>query len=225
MKKITFLVASIILLGSNAASATEKIDFSVQRKFQVNYSTDEPIVFLERGIEFYVFPDGQLDFNTRPATNGDMYYRKTGKNDVNKTYGAPGNSRKGNYGVRVEHDNLGRVRQVGNVFINYDANDRVKRIGSVYMTYNRYALERVGGLEIIYNRRGQIVDIIGSVKGGSRYAYNQNNNPDNDYGYGYEKPQERDDDNDHYYYRTNGTKAKIEDTKVTGNVAIRIDRK
>jgi hypothetical protein len=27
------------------------------------------------------------------------------------------------------------------------------------MTYNRYALERVGGLEIIYNRRGQIVDI------------------------------------------------------------------
>jgi hypothetical protein len=60
---------------------------------------------------------------------------------------APGN-RKGNYGVKVEHDNLGRVRQV-NVFINYDANDRVKRIGSVYMTYNRYALERVGGLEIL----------------------------------------------------------------------------
>jgi hypothetical protein len=50
------------------------------------------------------------------------------------------------------------------VFINYDVNDRVKRIGSVYMTYNRYALERVGGLEIIYNRRGQIVDIVGSVK-------------------------------------------------------------
>jgi hypothetical protein len=27
-----------------------------------------------------------------------------------------------------------------------------------------------------------------------------------------------DDDDDHYYYRTNGTKAKIEDTKVSGNV-------
>jgi hypothetical protein len=27
------------------------------------------------------------------------------KNGVNKTYGAPGNSRKGNYGVKVEHDN------------------------------------------------------------------------------------------------------------------------
>ena len=217
MKKITFLVASILLFGSSVASATEKIDFSVQRKSLVDFRNDDPIVFLERGIEFYVFPDGQLDFNTRPTSTGDMYYRTKGKNDVNKTYGAPGNSRKGNYGVRVEHDNLGRVRQVGNVFINYDANDRVKRIGSVYMTYNRYALERVGGLEIIYNRRGQIVDIVGSVKGGSRYAYNQNNNSGNDYGY--EKPQERDDD-DHYYYRTNGTKAKIEDTKLTGPVVV-----
>jgi hypothetical protein len=27
------------------------------------------------------------------------------------------------------------------------------------MSYNRFALERVGGLEIIYNRRGQVVDI------------------------------------------------------------------
>jgi hypothetical protein len=34
------------------------------------------------------------------------------------------------------------------------------------MSYNRFALERVGGLEIIYNRRGQVVDIFGSVKGG-----------------------------------------------------------
>ena len=224
MKKITFLVASIFIFGSSVASATEKIDFSVQRKSLVDFRNDDPIVFTERGIEFYVFPDGQLDFNTRPTTSGDMYYRSKGKNGVNKTYGAPGNNRKGNYGVRVEHDNLGRIRQVGNVFINYDANDRVKRIGSVYMTYNRYALERVGGLEIIYNRRGQIVDIVGSVKGGGRYAYNQ----DNDYGYDHntnDDDDNDDDDDDHNYYRTNGTKAKIEDTRVSGNAAIRIDRK
>jgi hypothetical protein len=40
----------------------------------------------------------------------------------------------------------------------------IKRIDSVQMSYNRFALERVGGLEIIYNRRGQVVDIYGSVK-------------------------------------------------------------
>jgi hypothetical protein len=49
------------------------------------------------------------------------------------------------------------------ISINFDSNDRVRRIGSVQMSYNRFALERVGGLEI-YNRRGQVVDIFGSVK-------------------------------------------------------------
>jgi hypothetical protein len=36
------------------------------------------------------------------------------------------------------------------------------------MFYNRYALERIGGLDIIYDRRGEIVDTFGSIalKGG-----------------------------------------------------------
>jgi hypothetical protein len=59
--------------------------------------------------------------------------------------------------------------------INFDSNDRIRRIGSIQMSYNRFALERVGGLEIIYNRRGQVVDIYGSVKGGGD-AHNQDNN-------------------------------------------------
>jgi hypothetical protein len=53
------------------------------------------------------------------------------------------------------------VTRIGNISINFDSNDRVRRIGSVQMSYNRFALERVGGLEIIYNRRGQVVDILG----------------------------------------------------------------
>ena len=220
MKKITLLVASIFVFGGSIANAAEKIDFSVERKSLVDFRNDDPIVFTERGIEFFVFPDGQLDFNTRPTTGRDMYYKSNQKNGANKTFGAPGNSRKGNYGVRVEHDNMGRVRQVGNVFINYDFNGRVKRIGSVYMTYNRYALERVGGLEIIYNRRGQIVDIIGAVKGGRGYEYSQNSNGNNTY-----SGNQNTTDDDYYYYRTNGTKAKIEDTKVSGSVAIVINRK
>lgn len=220
MKKITLLVASIFVFGGSIANAAEKIDFSVERKSPVDFRNDDPIVFTERGIEFFVFPDGQLDFNTRPTTGRDMYYKSNQKNGANKTFGAPGNSRKGNYGVRVEHDNMGRVRQVGNVFLNYDFNGRVKRIGSVYMTYNRYALERVGGLEIIYNRRGQIVDIIGAVKGGRGYEYSQNSNGNNTY-----SGNQNATDDDYYYYRTNGTKAKIEDTKVSGSVAIVINRK
>jgi hypothetical protein len=220
MKKITFLVASIFLIGSGVANATEKTNFSHERRWPVDFRNAEPIVFTERGIEFFVFPDGQFDFNTRPSTGGDMYYRSTKGKAVNKTYGAPSNSRNQNFGVRVEHDNYGKVRRIGNVFINYDANDRIKRVGSVYMTYNRFALVQVGGLQIIYNRRGQIVDFVGSVKGRRAYEYNQNDydNGNEDYG-----NNQNSNDQDQYYYKSTGTKTKVQGSKVTGSLDIRVD--
>ncbi|MBC7747036.1 MAG: hypothetical protein H7Z76_00395 [Methylotenera sp.] len=225
MKKITFLVASIFVLGGSIVNAAEKIDFSVERRSPAAFRNADPIVFTEREIEFFVFPDGQLDFNTRPTTGREMYYKSTRKNSVNKTFGAPGNIRNGNYGVKVEHDNLGRVRQVGNVFINYDANDRVKRIGSVYMTYNRFALERVGGLEIIYNRRGQIVDTAGAVKGIKAYQYGQNSFGNKDFSNNDFGENQNSNEQDYYYYRSNGTKAKIEKTKVVDNAVIVLNRR
>ena len=222
MKKITFLVASIFLIGSGVANATEKINFSHERGLPVDFRNAEPIVFTERGIEFFVFPDGQFDFNTLPSTGGDMYYKSSKAKSVNKTYGAPSNFRNQNFGVKVEHDNSGKVRRIGNVFINYDANDRIKRVGSVYMTYNRFALEQVGGLHIIYNRRGQIVDFVGSVKGRRAYEYNQNNYDNSNYDYG---NNQNSNDEDQYYYRSAGIKTKIQGSKVTGSLDIRVDKR
>ena len=99
---------------------------------------------------------------------------------------------------------MGRVRRVGNVMINYDANDRIKRVGSVYMAYNRFALTQVGGLQIIYNHRGQIVDIVGAVKGGQTYQYSQNNNDCDNHDYA-----QNTNDEDNTYYRTNGAKPRV----------------
>ena len=175
MKKITLLVASIFLLGGGAANAAEKIAFSVEKKSPVDYKRVEPIVFTERGIEFFLFPDGQLDFNTRPTTGNDMYYKSNSRGDVNRTYVAANPYKNKNYGVKVEYDKKGRVKRVGDVSINYDSSDRVKKVGAVNMYYNRYSLEQVGGLKIIYNNRGQIVNTVGSVNSGKGYAYNQNN--------------------------------------------------
>ena len=222
MKKITFLVASIFLIGSGVANATEKTNFSHERGLPVDVRNAEPIVFTERGIEFFVFPDGQFDFNTRPSSGNDMYYKSTKAKVVNRTYGAPSNSRNQNYGIKVEHDNSGKVRRIGNVFINYDAYDRIKRVGSVYMSYNRFALEQVGGLQIIYNRRGQIVDFIGNVQGRRAYEYSQNNYGNNDQDYG---NNQNSNDEDQYYYRTTGAKTKVQSTKVTGSLDIRVDKR
>ena len=209
MKKITLLVASIFLFGGVVANAADRNN----KKSPVDFRNADPIVFVERGVEFYISPDGQFDFNTSPS-NGEMYYKSGRRTSaVNKTYGRNANVHNRNYGVKVEHDNRGRVRRVGNVMINYDANDRVKRVGSVYMTYNRYALDRVGDLQIIYNRRGQIVDIVGAVKGGRAYQYSQNNNDYNNHEY-----DQNTNNQDDIYYRTNSPKP-----KVVGSLDVRIN--
>lgn len=197
MKKITFLVASV-LMTTGFINATES---------STRFSFEEPISFVERGIEFFVFPNGDFDFNTRPQdSQGDYFYKAAGKRGASIQ-----ERRTFNYGTRIEHDGFGRVRRVGNTFINYDTNDRVSRIGSVYMRYNRVGLTQIGGMRIIYNYRGEIVDTFGAIKRyyNSGYAYNHTNC---DVSTNYYSASNY-TDNDYYYYRADGTKAKIEEKK------------
>ena len=199
MKKIT-LFAIALFAFSNSVTASEAI-VSMRA---ISVAEAEPIVFMERGVEFFVFPDGQFDFNTKPAATGSLYYKNTGRASLNRAHGAPG-VQVVNRGVRVEHDEFGRVRRVGNVFINYDAHDRIKRIGSVYMTYNRFALSQVGGLRIKYNNRGYITGFSGSVNGYQPSAYTPGNYVGNsDYSDSNDSV-----DQDYYYYKSDGTKDKI----------------
>lgn len=202
MKNFTLLVASILLLGSAAkASELKTIDVA----FTTNFSFDEPISFTERGIEFFVFANGDFDFNTRPNdSQGDYQFKNAGRRsaEVNR------NNKPVNYGVLIEHDSFGRVRRVGNTFINYDYNDRVSRIGTVYMKYNRTFLDQVGNMKLIYDRRGNIVDTVGSVKGRKYQGYAYNTHQNNNY-----YPTTSNNDDDYYYYKTDGTKAVIADIK------------
>jgi hypothetical protein len=216
MKKITLLVVASILLVGNLALASENPVFSDntnRRGYYIDYRDAEPIIFRERGIEFMLFPNGEFDFNTRPS--GPRYH-------VNGTNGAPGT--RGYYGpsergIRVEHDNFGRVRRVGNVYINYDAFGRVKRIGTIYMSYNSFAVTKVGNMRIVYDRRGRIVDVYGFINhANGGYNYNPgthysggnghyDDDDDDDYGDDY-------NDEDYYYYRKDGSKVKMSDDDV-----------
>ncbi|MGV7106785.1 hypothetical protein [Flavobacterium sp. U410] len=215
MKKITLVLATMFLLGTGItkASANEVIDAVERNSFPpIDYRYAEPIAFMERGVEFLVFPNGDFDFNTAPSNYAQPR---------NTTYGAPRSSSvryyntNGNRGVLVQHDNMGRVRRVGNVFINYDAQGRVKRVGSVYMSYNSFALKQIGNLRIIYDRRGRIINIVGFVNTynqGYAYAPASSHYPttvytyeNDDYGYS---------NDDFYYYRKDGSKAKMSTTDV-----------
>jgi hypothetical protein len=216
MKKITLLVVASILLVGNMALASENPVFSDntnRRGYYIDYRDAEPIIFRERGIEFMLFPNGEFDFNTRPS---GPRYAVNGTNRAPGTRGYYGTSERG---IRVEHDNFGRVRRVGNVYINYDAFGRVKRIGTIYMSYNSFAVTRVGNMRIVYDRRGRIVDVYGFINyANSGYVYNPRGEhySGGNGGYGYDDDYDDDyeSDDDFYYYRKDGSKAKMSDDDV-----------
>lgn len=210
MKKITLLVALIFTTVNFAKTSELNFTDGVTTRFGNN----DPISFDERGIEFFVFQNGDFDFNTRPDdSQGDYYFKQAGRR-----IGVSKDTRPVNYGVLIEQDSFGRIRRIGNTFINYDSNDRVTRIGSVFIKYDRFLLTQVGGLRIIYNRFGDIIDTVGAVKGrnydGSGFTNSYygpaNSNHNSDYSYNYSS---NNNSNSAYYYKTDGTKEKFEDKK------------
>jgi hypothetical protein len=192
-KKITLLAAAILVLGTTAnASEVNRVS---GENTKTRFSFEEPIAFTERGIEFFVFPNGEFDFNTAATNN-----LRSRSGIRNNTYGAPGVGNLENQGVRIEHDATGKIRRIGNVFVNYDAQNRIKRVGSVYMTYNRFALTQIGGLRIFYSRGGQIINMSGNVKG-YNVNYDYQNNSGTNFG---NDNSENDTPESHMYYRTKG---------------------
>lgn len=214
MKKQLLFIA-VMLIGLTSATATTA-GYAVSNGEDLNnarYRFAEPIVFIERGVEFLIFPDGSFDFNTEIVNNtSTVYYRSnTRRTSVNTTYGAPGTINRVHYssprptGVIVTHDANGKVRRIGNVFINYDREGRIKRAGSVYMSYQRGngLLRQVGGLRVNYNRWGEIVHLTGVVNQyntGFDNSLNTGHNGNNVIGY---NDVDYYDDN-YYYYRKNG---------------------
>lgn len=210
MKKL--LLSAMVLMGLTSATTTAKAAVLQGEDFKntTRYRYAEPIMFVERGVEFLIFPDGSFDFNTNIGDShydDNVYYRGTNTRlgSVNVTVGAPGTVSRVRYsaprsgGVLIQHDFDGKVRRIGNVFINYDRAGKIKRAGSVYISYDRFGrLSQVGGLRVTYNRWGEIVNISGIVN------YNNaslNCGVGSGHGGNYGDDDDWDDDDDYYYYK------------------------
>jgi hypothetical protein len=154
---ILLLLAMMSLTTVNA----DNIEKSTS-KIGVTNRYNDAVTFVERGIQFHVFLNGDFDFNTHYDRYSD-------------------------YGVRIKRDRRGRVRSVGNVYINYDPRGNVKRIGSVFMRYKFGNLFKVGNLHIQYDRWGN-PRFRGFVKPGHRHHH----------------------DDDHYYYDDDGFDVNID---------------
>lgn len=158
-KILVTLVSMFMMVSTFGAIESEKTTVDVG-DFNPHYYSDNAIEFVERGIKFYIFLDGEFDFNTAPTAHVDYIY-KNGRR-TSKRYTPRG--------IRIERDYQGRIRRVGNVFISYTFDDKIKRIGSVFVKYNHNRMKKVGDLKIIYNSHG--IRFIGSVKGHNHNSYN-----------------------------------------------------
>ncbi|CAL2078739.1 conserved exported protein of unknown function [Tenacibaculum sp. 190524A02b] len=136
MRTGIFLLIALMSLGSINANNINKST----SKIGVTYRNNEAVTFVERGVQFHVFLNGDFDFNTnyRDTRYVDYYGRRS----------------RVNRGVRIERDRDGKVRRIGNVFVNYDYWGNVTRIGSVFIKYRRGQLDRVGNLRVRYDRWG-----------------------------------------------------------------------
>jgi hypothetical protein len=207
MKKLILLFASL-LMSLTTATASE---FHHGKKGKhINklkrYRNAQPIMFVDRGVEFLVFPDGSFDFNTNSNDDDYRYDKYRRRSNLNTTFGAP--KRYYRYqGVSISHDNDGKVRRIGNVYLNYDRYGKIKRAGNVYMNYNRGngRLIQVGSLHVTYNRWGEIVRTHGRVNHNFKHNYRYSDDCENHW--------DEDDDfyNDiepYYYYKQKNTKAR-----------------
>jgi hypothetical protein len=169
MKRIVLLFAGL-LMALTTTSATEfnskKEQNHLDKTKRFRYT--QPITFVERGVEFLIFPDGSFDFNTND--NNSYYNSNSKRRSTNASYNGPrvniNYSSSQPTGTHISRDRNGSITSVGDVYLNYDRYGRVTRIGSVFINYSRGSnatLSQVGGLHVNYNHYGEIMNIQGQI--------------------------------------------------------------
>lgn len=200
MKKGILFLLGMFMMVSTAEAINGKTSNSKPGYY--SYYKAKPIQFVEKGIKFFIYPNGDLDFNTQTRSRFTTQYVYT--NGRRYTKRVPFSK------VRISRDHYGRVKRVGSVFINYNRFGKVSKVGSIFIDYHHRKLARVGGLHIKYNRYGGI-RYVGHVK--SRYSHRTYNHLYNGmifdyydtYFYNddfYNNFDDYDEDDDYYYYKS-----------------------
>ncbi|WKD84698.1 hypothetical protein KCTC32516_00032 [Polaribacter huanghezhanensis] len=189
----------LLLLGILSFASVKANDYTTSaKKSIINNRNDEAVTFVEKGIQFHVFLDGEFEFNS--LTRNSNYYNYNGR-----TYS--------NNSLRVDRDYRGRIKRIGRNYIRYDYRGNVSKIGNVKLYYRNGLLRRVGNLKISYNNWGEPYfygnvnrssnydsDFHFSINIGPIFSYNDRFFYNRSFKNNYKKYRE---DKDYYYYKAN----------------------
>ena len=168
MKKIALLLVGIITLSlSPFALANTESNLNTSDYYNDGYG--ETFTFVESGITFSVFQNGEFDFyiNSRNGVHAGV---NVGGVSISYNSGY-------NYDAYVQYDDYGAIIQIEDVPIYYDHYGRISEAGNVRIRYNGNRLARVGGLYIHYNHYGHYSHYTGFINIYNRhYAYHPYHN-------------------------------------------------
>ncbi|WP_224482934.1 hypothetical protein [Robertkochia aurantiaca] len=149
MKSIfTVLIVMLGMTGLQASVSESMADVN-------RYGYNNSIIFVEDGITFSVYPDGEFDFY---IDNPNVIGAHVGNGSVGITFNAGFN-----YSPWVQYDDYGAVIQVENTPVYYDFYGRVSRIGNVDVLYNNRRVVQVGGLNVFYDPYGGFARFTGFI--------------------------------------------------------------
>ncbi|MEZ7495204.1 hypothetical protein QO206_06885 [Leeuwenhoekiella aequorea] len=165
MKRTLLFLAASFVIGATAQAADFAQVTAPGDNLIINSTAMSPVIFIERGVEFLVYPNGTLDFNVTPSStrmNGkyvkQVYY--AGNHNVDYKTGA--NYRKG----YVQYNRSGQVIQIGTLTIDYLRNGQVSRIGAIPVKYKKGRLDQIGNAKMHYDRSGRIYKQTGNLSNG-----------------------------------------------------------
>ncbi len=163
MKSKLFLIVAFLITSFSIKAATDGTEYRYYNENGDNFT------FVERGITFAVFQNGEFDFYINSRNNFNIGVRSRNVNiSFNSGY---------NYDAYVQYDDYGAVIQVENVPIYYDYYGRVTQIGNININYRSGRLIQLGGLHLFYNNYGYYTHYSGYVNRYNRhYAYHPYHN-------------------------------------------------
>jgi len=113
------------------------------------------IIFIENGIEFSIFRDGQFDFNI--LRHNPYLNQCSVSSNISFNLGY-------DYRPYLQYDNYGAVVQIENTPVHYDYYGRISRVGCINIGYNNLGyISRVGNLGLFYNRYNQFSHCSGNI--------------------------------------------------------------
>lgn len=137
MKKLVLIMLTVMVTGATMnANEHWKHNFTKKSIVKVN-----PIVFVEKGIQFSVLPNGSFKYSILNLNHLQLHANR--KYELNRA-------------VPALRDKKGNIVKVGDVRITYTKKGKILKIGSVDFIYKNGKLKKVGDLKLIYLNNGGI---------------------------------------------------------------------